>query len=50
MTIKKYKRYALIGTASVTGGVLLGVTGGLVAPLIGASLAVGSIITVHRLF
>ena len=36
--IKKAKKYALIGAASVGGGVLLGLTGGLVAPLLGASL------------
>lgn len=38
MTIRKAKKYAMIGAASVGGGVLLGLTGGLVAPLIGASL------------
>ncbi|KAK4018779.1 hypothetical protein OUZ56_000821 [Daphnia magna] len=37
--MKQAKKYALIGAASVGGGVLLGLTGGLVAPLLGASLA-----------
>ena len=32
------KRYALIGLATIGGGALIGVTGGLVAPLIGTSL------------
>lgn len=35
---KKYGKYAMIGAASVGGGVLLGVTGGLIAPLLGASI------------
>lgn len=39
MKMKKAKKYALIGVASVGGGVLLGLTGGLVAPLLGAGLA-----------
>ncbi|RZF39059.1 hypothetical protein LSTR_LSTR006596 [Laodelphax striatellus] len=34
----KVKRYALIGLATVGGGALIGVTGGLAAPLIGAGL------------
>ena len=37
--MKKIKKFALIGAASVGGGVLVGLTGGLVAPLVGASLA-----------
>jgi len=32
------KRYALIGLATIGGGALIGITGGLVAPLIGTSL------------
>ncbi|XP_066994229.2 transmembrane and coiled-coil domain-containing protein 4 [Anabrus simplex] len=39
---KRLKRYALIGLATVGGGTLLGLTGGLAAPLIGAG--VGSIL------
>jgi hypothetical protein len=39
MKMKKIKKFALIGAASVGGGVLVGLTGGLVAPLVGASLA-----------
>lgn len=39
LKIRKAKKYALIGAASVGGGVLLGLTGGLVAPLLGASIA-----------
>ena len=35
---KKYQKYAMISAASVGGGVLLGVTGGLIAPLLGASI------------
>lgn len=35
---RKVKKYAFIGAASVGGGVLLGLTGGLVAPLVGASI------------
>ncbi len=35
---KKYQKYAMISAASVEGGVLLGVTGGLIAPLLGASI------------
>lgn len=37
--MRKVKKFALIGAASVGGGVLVGLTGGLVAPLVGASLA-----------
>ena len=33
---QKIKRYALIGVATVGGGALLGLTGGLAAPLIAA--------------
>jgi hypothetical protein len=32
---RKYKRYALVGLATLGGGALLGLTGGLAAPLIG---------------
>ncbi|XP_070207687.1 transmembrane and coiled-coil domain-containing protein 4-like [Littorina saxatilis] len=32
----KYKRFALIGLATVTGGTLIGLTGGLAAPLVAA--------------
>jgi hypothetical protein len=39
---RKIKKYALIGLATVSGGVLLGLTGGLAAPLIGAG--VGTIV------
>ncbi|EFX72133.1 hypothetical protein DAPPUDRAFT_326548 [Daphnia pulex] len=39
MKMKKVKKFAWIGAASVGGGVLVGLTGGLVAPLVGASLA-----------
>lgn len=31
----KVKRYAMIGLAGIGGGALIGVTGGLAAPLIG---------------
>ncbi|KAL1116645.1 hypothetical protein AAG570_005117, partial [Ranatra chinensis] len=37
-TLVKVKRYALIGLASIGGGALIGVTGGLAAPLIGMGL------------
>ncbi|XP_060833958.1 transmembrane and coiled-coil domain-containing protein 4-like isoform X2 [Rhopalosiphum padi] len=37
--VSKTKRFALIGLASVGGGILLGLTGGLAAPLIGAGLS-----------
>lgn len=37
--ISKVKRFAMIGLASVGGGVLIGLTGGLAAPLIGTGLA-----------
>ena len=33
---RKYKRAALIGLATVTGGTLIGLTGGLAAPLVAA--------------
>lgn len=36
--VNRVKRYALIGLATVGGGALIGVTGGLAAPLIGAGL------------
>ncbi|XP_015585021.1 transmembrane and coiled-coil domain-containing protein 4 isoform X2 [Cephus cinctus] len=36
--IKKIKRYASIGLATITGGTLIGVTGGLAAPLIGVGV------------
>lgn len=39
---KRYKRYALIGLATLGGGAVLGLTGGLAAPLIGAG--VGSVL------
>ncbi|XP_075236400.1 transmembrane and coiled-coil domain-containing protein 4-like [Lycorma delicatula] len=39
---QRFKRYAMIGLASVGGGALIGVTGGLAAPLIGAGI--GSLI------
>ncbi|XP_059481329.1 transmembrane and coiled-coil domain-containing protein 4-like [Neocloeon triangulifer] len=35
---RKIKRYALIGLATVGGGALIGLTGGLAAPLIGAGI------------
>ncbi|XP_065343645.1 transmembrane and coiled-coil domain-containing protein 4-like [Cloeon dipterum] len=35
---RKFKRYALISLATVGGGALLGLTGGLAAPLIGAGI------------
>lgn len=34
----KAKRYALIGLATLGGGALIGITGGLAAPFIGAGL------------
>jgi hypothetical protein len=37
--ISKTKRFAMIGLASVGGGILIGLTGGLAAPLIGSGLA-----------
>jgi len=37
--VSKTKRFALIGLASVGGGILLGLTGGLAAPLIGTGLS-----------
>uniref|UniRef100_A0A0N5AQH0 Transmembrane and coiled-coil domain-containing protein 4 n=1 Tax=Syphacia muris TaxID=451379 RepID=A0A0N5AQH0_9BILA len=42
--VKKIKRYALIGAAGGIGGVLIGLTGGLAAPLVaaGASVIIGS--------
>lgn len=36
--VTRAKRYALIGLATVGGGALIGITGGLAAPLIGAGL------------
>ncbi|PVD36937.1 hypothetical protein C0Q70_03930 [Pomacea canaliculata] len=41
----KYKRFALIGLATVTGGTLIGLTGGLAAPLVaaGASAIIGGV-------
>ncbi|XP_046446039.1 transmembrane and coiled-coil domain-containing protein 4-like [Daphnia pulex] len=39
MKMKKAKKFAWIGAASVGGGVLVGLTGGLVAPLVAGSLA-----------
>jgi Protein of unknown function (DUF726) len=33
------KKYTLIGAASISGGVLLGLSGGLTAPLFGVGLA-----------
>lgn len=35
---RKIKRYALIGLATLGGGAVLGLTGGLAAPLIGAGM------------
>lgn len=35
----KAKRFAMVGLASIGGGILIGLTGGLAAPLIGAGLA-----------
>ncbi|XP_049845968.1 transmembrane and coiled-coil domain-containing protein 4-like isoform X2 [Schistocerca gregaria] len=35
---KKYKRYMMIGLATIGGGTLLGLSGGLAAPLIGAGV------------
>ncbi len=32
---RKFKRYALVGLATLSGGAILGLTGGLAAPLIG---------------
>lgn len=42
--LKKFKRYALIGAAGGVGGVLIGLTGGLAAPLVaaGAGVVIGS--------
>jgi hypothetical protein len=42
--MKKYKRYAMIGAATGVGGVLIGLTGGLAAPLVaaGASAVFGT--------
>ncbi|VDK67481.1 unnamed protein product [Litomosoides sigmodontis] len=42
--VKKIKRYAMIGAASGVGGVLIGVTGGLAAPLVatGAGVVIGA--------
>ncbi|CAG9540801.1 unnamed protein product [Cercopithifilaria johnstoni] len=42
--LKKIKRYAMIGAASGVGGILIGVTGGLAAPLIaiGAGTVIGA--------
>lgn len=37
--ITKTKRFAMVGLASVGGGILIGLTGGLATPLIGAGLA-----------
>lgn len=37
--VSKVKRFAMIGLASVGGGILIGLTGGLAAPLIGTGLA-----------
>jgi len=37
--MSKAKRFAMVGLASVGGGVLIGLTGGLAAPLIGTGLA-----------
>ncbi len=37
--MKKVKKFAWIGAASVGGGVLVGLTGGIVAPLVAGSLA-----------
>lgn len=37
--VAKLKRYALIGLASLGGGALIGFTGGLAAPFIGAGIA-----------
>ncbi|KAF7639212.1 hypothetical protein Mgra_00001442 [Meloidogyne graminicola] len=37
--LRKYKRFAIIGAATGLGGVLIGVTGGLAAPLIVASIS-----------
>lgn len=39
MKMRKVKKFAWIGAASVGGGVLVGLTGGLVAPLVAGSLA-----------
>lgn len=41
---RKFKRYALVGLASIGGGALLGLTGGLAAPLI--ATGVGGILGV----
>lgn len=35
----RLKKYALVGLASIGGGALIGVTGGLAAPFIGAGIA-----------
>lgn len=45
--LKKFKRYAIIGAACGVGGVLVGVTGGLAAPLVaaGAGVIVGGGVT-----
>lgn len=39
MRNRKIKRYALVGLATLGGGAVLGLTGGLAAPLIGAGMA-----------
>ncbi|XP_025195594.1 transmembrane and coiled-coil domain-containing protein 4-like isoform X2 [Melanaphis sacchari] len=39
LRVSKTKRFALIGLASVGGGILLGLSGGLAAPLIGTGLS-----------
>ncbi|XP_050533763.1 transmembrane and coiled-coil domain-containing protein 4-like [Daktulosphaira vitifoliae] len=39
LRVSKTKRFAMIGLASVGGGILIGLTGGLAAPLIGSGLA-----------
>lgn len=39
LRVSKAKRFAMIGLASVGGGILIGLTGGLAAPLIGTGLA-----------
>lgn len=38
--MRKIKRYATVGIATVAGGTLIGLTGGLAAPLLGAGIGV----------
>jgi len=44
---RKWKRYALIGLATAGGGALIGLTGGLAAPLVAAGAGSIFLISVH---